>query len=136
MKLHRPKDKNMYLMTLGSLRPTLREYDSITGLGRILLRNSLLTGKATVVSSIVIPFFFPPLFSREDVFSHAEVRAQHLNAVWSFCFFFNTDHFRNPRSFSSNLAYPLPPLPGIPTTFTRSPIPGFGILNRGLGISF
>lgn len=53
MKLHRPKDKNMYLMTLGSLRPTLREYDSITGLGRVLLRNQLLTGKASVVSKAV-----------------------------------------------------------------------------------
>lgn len=53
MKLHRPKDKNMYLMTLGSLRPTLREYDSITGLGRVLLRNQLLTGKASVVSKTV-----------------------------------------------------------------------------------
>ncbi|CAM9325158.1 unnamed protein product [Hapterophycus canaliculatus] len=45
LKQHRPKDRAMHIMSLGSLRPTLREYDSITGLGRVMLRSNLLTGK-------------------------------------------------------------------------------------------
>lgn len=56
MKLHRPKDKNMHVMTLGSLRPTLREFDSVTGLGRVLLRSNILTGKASVVRMTCTPY--------------------------------------------------------------------------------
>lgn len=49
LKRHRPKDRRMHVIALSSLRPTLREYDSITGLGRVMLRNNLLSGKATTV---------------------------------------------------------------------------------------
>ena len=55
----------MFCMALGSLRPTLREYDSVTGLGRVMLRSNLLSGKPGGVRLFAV-FGFVFVFGARD----------------------------------------------------------------------
>ncbi|CAM9671280.1 unnamed protein product, partial [Discosporangium mesarthrocarpum] len=51
MREKRPKDMYMHLLALGTLRPTMREFDAITGLGRVSLRSQLLSGHPVSVGT-------------------------------------------------------------------------------------